>query len=149
MQKKKVSVKFTDPKGNNVNFHIEGSLDLPTLVSYLSNLDCFSGESKIPYDLEVDRINQPNVALEQGSSKLFINNHKQSLSSEIMLIMDSLDAGWFTSKDVQRVYEQRFNKYISLSKVSTYLSRFYDRGVLSRLKNGKSFRYKTELKETI
>jgi len=39
---------------------------------------------------------------------------------------------WFSSKDLQSVYEQEFKEPIRLSTISTYLSRMADRGILDR-----------------
>ena len=47
---------------------------------------------------------------------------------------------WFSSKDVQSVYEEELKEPISLSTVSTYLSRMADRGVL--IKSGTSNRHR-------
>jgi CRISPR/Cas system-associated endonuclease Cas1 len=41
-------------------------------------------------------------------------------------------AVWFSSKEVQAVYENQLRKPINLSTVSTYLSRMVDRGFLMR-----------------
>jgi len=49
---------------------------------------------------------------------------------------------WFSSKDVQSVYEQEFKEPIPLSTVSTYLSRMADRGVLAKSGASNSRRYK-------
>jgi hypothetical protein len=52
---------------------------------------------------------------------------------KVHLIIDkSFPIVWFSSKDVQSAYEQEFNEPISLSTVSTYLSRMADRGVLAK-----------------
>ena len=37
---------------------------------------------------------------------------------------------WFSSREVQLAYEREFKESISLSTVSTYLSRMVDRGIL-------------------
>jgi len=39
---------------------------------------------------------------------------------------------WFSSKDLQSVYEQEFKESIRLSTIATYLSRMADRGILDR-----------------
>jgi hypothetical protein len=39
---------------------------------------------------------------------------------------------WFSSKEVQTIYENQLRKPINLSTVSTYLSRMVDRGFLMR-----------------
>ncbi len=49
---------------------------------------------------------------------------------------------WFTSKDIRSVYEQEFNQPISLSTISTYLSRMTDRGILAASQMSKRRRYR-------
>ena len=55
-----------------------------------------------------------------------------------LLVEKSFPIGWFSSRDVQSTYEEEFKEPISLSTVSTYLSRMADRGIL--IKNGTSNR---------
>jgi DNA-binding transcriptional ArsR family regulator len=56
---------------------------------------------------------------------------------------------WFSSGDAQLVYEQEFKEPISLSTVSTYLSRMTDRGVLakSRMSNQRRYRILTRISQ--
>lgn len=49
---------------------------------------------------------------------------------------------WFSSKEVQAVYEREFGEPISLSTVATYLSRMANRGVLVRAGAYNCLRYK-------
>lgn len=57
---------------------------------------------------------------------------------------------WFSSKDAQLVYEQEFKEPISLSTVSTYLSRMADRGVLvkSGTSNHRRYRALTKMSQS-
>ncbi len=50
--------------------------------------------------------------------------------------------GWFSSKELQSAYEKQFNEPISLSTISTYLSRLADRGFFIKkvVSNRISFR---------
>ena len=50
---------------------------------------------------------------------------------------------WFSSRDIQSVYEQELKEPISLSTVSTYLSRMASRGILLRTGESNNLRYKT------
>lgn len=52
---------------------------------------------------------------------------------------------WFSSKDVQSVYEQEYKEPIALSMVSTYLTRMAQRGILMKtgLSNSKRYRLVT------
>ena len=58
-----------------------------------------------------------------------------------MFIKYDLDAEWFTSRDVKRAYEQKFDT-IPLSTVSTYLARMFQGGVLERVGNRNERRYR-------
>ncbi len=49
---------------------------------------------------------------------------------------------WFSSKDVQAVYEQELKEPIGLSTVATYLARLAERGVLTRNHASTSVRYR-------
>jgi DNA-binding transcriptional ArsR family regulator len=55
-----------------------------------------------------------------------------------LVVEKSFPIGWFSSRDIQFAYEEEFKEPISLSTVSTYLSRMVDRGIL--VKNGTSNR---------
>ncbi|TRO51895.1 hypothetical protein E2P63_04445 [Candidatus Bathyarchaeota archaeon] len=67
---------------------------------------------------------------------------KQSISEmpkieRVHLVVKKIfPVGWFTSKELQLAYEKQFNKPISLSTCSTYLSRLTDRGFF--IKKGAS-----------
>jgi|ERR1035437_8943907 hypothetical protein len=50
---------------------------------------------------------------------------------------------WFSSKDIQSVYEQELKEPVSLSTVSTYLSRMAVKGMLLRTGGSNSLKYKT------
>jgi hypothetical protein len=50
--------------------------------------------------------------------------------------------GWFSSTDIQTVYEEQFNEPIRLSTVSTYLSRLAERGNLTKSGASNQRRYK-------
>ena len=54
---------------------------------------------------------------------------------------------WFSSKDVQSIYEQEFKEPISLSTISTYLSRMANRGILVKggARNRRRYRIITEI----
>jgi len=53
---------------------------------------------------------------------------------------------WFTSRDVQVAYEQKFKQPINLSTVSTYLSRMADRRILAKSGTSNRRRYRVETK---
>ncbi|MCW4010831.1 MAG: hypothetical protein NWF05_09465 [Candidatus Bathyarchaeota archaeon] len=49
---------------------------------------------------------------------------------------------WFTSKDIQSFYEQELKEPITLSTVSTYLSRMTSKGFLIRNGGANNLKYK-------
>jgi len=49
---------------------------------------------------------------------------------------------WFSSKDVQTVYEQELKEPVNLSTVSTYLTRMAERGILMKTGLSHSKRYR-------
>ena len=66
---------------------------------------------------------------------------------KVRLIIDKdFPIVWFSSRDVQSVYEQEFKEPISLSTVSTYLSRMADRGVLAKSGMSNRWRYRAMTK---
>jgi len=58
------------------------------------------------------------------------------------VIQKSFPLVWFSSKEIQSVYEQELKEPISLSTVSTYLSRMARKGTLLRAGGPNSLKYK-------
>ncbi len=52
---------------------------------------------------------------------------------------------WFSSKDIQSIYEQELKEPVGLSTVSTYLSRMATKGMLLRTGGPNNLKYKTAL----
>jgi hypothetical protein len=50
---------------------------------------------------------------------------------------------WFSSKDIQSIYEQELKEPVSLSTISTYLSRMATKGILLRTGGPNNLKYKT------
>ncbi len=59
-----------------------------------------------------------------------------------LVVEKSFPIGWFSSRDIQSTYEQEFKEPISLSTVSTYLSRMADRGILTKNRTSNRRRYR-------
>jgi hypothetical protein len=60
-----------------------------------------------------------------------------------VVIQKSFPLIWFSSKDIQSVYEQEVKEPIGLSTVSTYLSRMAGKGMLLRAGGPNNLKYKT------
>jgi hypothetical protein len=62
-----------------------------------------------------------------------------------IVIQKSFPLIWFSSKDIQFVYEQELKEPVSLSTVSTYLSRMAGTGMLLRTGGSNHIKYKAAL----
>ena len=60
-----------------------------------------------------------------------------------VVIQKSFPLIWFSSKDIQSVYEQDLKEPIGLSTVSTYLSRMTSKGMLLRTGGPNNLKYRT------
>ena len=79
------------------------------------------------------------------SSNPEFSSQTQSLSKfdKVKLVVEKhLPIVWFATKDVWAIYEQEFKEAISLSTISTYLSRMVNRGLLLENETSNRKRYK-------
>jgi hypothetical protein len=60
-----------------------------------------------------------------------------------MVIQKNFPLIWFSSKDIQSIYEQELKEPVGLSTVSTYLSRMSTKGMLLRTGGPNSLKYKS------
>jgi len=58
------------------------------------------------------------------------------------VVKENFPVVWFSSRDVQSVFEQKLGEPIGLSTVSTYLSRMADRGILAKDEMSQRRRYR-------
>jgi hypothetical protein len=132
MPAKKMRVELFDSEGNKYTVSFEGqitrekALRLLDMVELLGGVSAGEGnpESAIPA-----AANQPN-----------------KYSKVRMIIQKHFPLVWFSSRDVQLVYEQELKEPISLSTVATYLYRMASKGFLA--KAGASNRLKYRLMPT-
>jgi len=68
-----------------------------------------------------------------------------------LVVEKSFPIGWFSSRDIQSAYEEEFKEPISLSTVSTYLSRMADREILANngTSNRRRYRIMTEVSKAM
>jgi hypothetical protein len=72
--------------------------------------------------------------------------HSRSLSrfEKVQLVIQkNFPLIWFSSKDIQSVYEQELKEPVTLSTISTYLSRMATKGILMRTGASNNIKYKT------
>ena len=78
--------------------------------------------------------------IEEGPEALNLD----STGSKIWNIVDMhFPVGKFTSSTILEKYEDEFNEPVKLSIISTYLSRFANKGRIERSKTGRAWTYQT------
>lgn len=65
----------------------------------------------------------------------------------LLIVKKNFPIIWFSAREVQRVYEKETGEPISLSAVSTYLSRLAEKGILVKMKNGSRTSFRLMSKE--
>lgn len=124
MPAKKMRIEVYDSEGNKYTISLEGNISREKAVKILDLIELLGG---IP----------PNNPVS------FNSPHKLSKIERIKAVIErNFPLVWFSSREVQRVYEEEFKEPISLSTVSTYLSRLADRGFLMVTSNSRVKRYR-------
>lgn len=125
MPVKKMRVEVFDSSGNRYTVTFEGNVTRDKALRLLDLVELLGGMPSV------------NPNLNEVTSEYSKFEKLRSLLEKHFPIV------WFTSKDAQVVYEQEFKEPISLSTVSTYLSRMSDRGVLAKSGTSNRRRYRT------
>jgi hypothetical protein len=128
MPARKMRVELFDNEGNRYTVTFEGQMTRDKAVKLLDMVELLSGV--------------PGVDANQAA-------HSHPTSAELtkfekvrFLMRKHFPVAWFSSKEVQLVYEQEFKEPISLSTVSTYLARLTFKGFLLKAGSSNNFKYK-------
>jgi hypothetical protein len=84
----------------------------------------------------------PGEGLTPNLGNTLTGNTQSRFEKVRMVIQKSFPLIWFSSRDVQSVYEQELKEPVSLSTVSTYLSRMTGKGLLLRVGENNTMKYK-------
>ena len=124
MPARKMRVEVYDDTGNRYTITFEGDVTRDKAIRLLDLVELLGG---IP-----------------GSNPEWSrHNPRLSKFDRVRLIIEKhFPVVWFSSKDVQSVYEKEFKEPISLSTVSTYLSRMANRQVLAKDKTPSGLHYR-------
>ena len=128
MPARKMRVELFDSEGNRYTIAFEGQITRDKAVRLLDLVELLGG---MPGETPV------------ASS---VNNQAATNSSRFekvrSVVQKSFPLVWFSSKDIQSVYEQELKEPVSLSTVSTYLSRMASKGYLLRNGGSSNLKYK-------
>lgn len=132
MPVKKMRVEVFDGGGNRYTITFEGNVTRKKVLQLLDLIELLGGMPSV------------NPNLEKSTSAYSKFDKLRSMLEKHFPIV------WFSSRDAQLVYEQEFKEPISLSTVSTYLSRMAHRGVLSKsgTSNRRSYRAMTKISQS-
>jgi len=119
---KRVKIELRDEEGIKYTVALEGKLSRDKVMKVIDLIDMMN----VPIDDEVETKPDENTFF----GKLF------------NLIETTFPAGEFSSSDVAREFEEKYNQPVKLATVSTYLSRLADRNHLRREKFGNSWVYR-------
>ena len=119
---KRVKIELQDEEGTKYTLALEGKLSRDKVMKVM------------------DLIEMINLPIDDGSdTKPDENTFFGKLFS---LVEKTFPASEFSSSDVAREFEERYNQPVRLATVSTYLSRLADRNHLRREKFGNSWVYR-------
>jgi hypothetical protein len=124
----KMRVEIFDNNGNRYTLTVEGQITRDKALQLYDVMGLLGG---MPTETSVNSSN--NVF--QTELSRFEKVH--------MVIQKSFSLIWFTSKEIQAIYEQELKEPIGLSTVSTYLTRMTKKSLLIRVGTGNNVKYKT------
>jgi len=128
--KKKFRIELEDAEGSKYNLSLEGNISKEKVMKIVEFMDLLDMES--PTKSEVPNHSAP-----------------ASVGDRIWALVEGkFPYGGFTSTDILELYEDQYNEPIKLSIVSTYLSRYSERGRLVRNRQGKEWVYKNTRQQT-
>jgi len=129
MPARKMRVELFDSDGNRYTIAFEGQVTRDKALRLLDLVELLGGAPG----------EGPTV-----STGPAMTNHALSRFEKVQLVIQkNFPLIWFSSKDVQSIYEQELKEPVSLSTVSTYLSRMAVKGMLMRTGGSNSLKYKT------
>jgi len=129
MPARKMRVELFDSEGNRYTIAFEGQITRDKAVRLLDLVELLGG---MPGET-------PTSSSGNNSRNLSDSSRFEKVRS---VIQKSFPLVWFSSKDIQSVYEQDFKEPVSLSTVSTYLSRMASKGFLLRNGSSNNLKYK-------
>lgn len=123
--KRKFKIELEDAEGSKYNLSLEGNVSKEKIMKIVEFMDLLNIESNGNGEGET------------------LTKAPASVGDRIWSLVETkFPYGGFTSTDILELYEDQYNEPIKLSIISTYLSRYSDRGRLARNRQGKEWVYK-------
>jgi hypothetical protein len=128
MPARKMRVELFDSEGNRYTIAFEGQITRDKAVRLLDLVELLGG--------------MPGEGANPGISGTVAGKSSSRFEKVRSVIQKSFPLIWFSSREVQSVYEQELKEPVSLSTISTYLARMTNRGLLLRAGDGNNLKYK-------
>ena len=128
MPARKMRVELFDSEGNRYTIAFEGQVTRDKALRLLDLVELLGG--------------MPSEGATSTPGSVLSSNKLSRFEKVRLIIQKNFPLVWFSSKDVQSMYEQELKEPVSLSTVSTYLSRMTNRGLLLRAGEGSKLKYK-------
>jgi hypothetical protein len=128
MPAKKMRVELFDSEGNKYTVAFEGQITRDKAVRLLDLVELLGG--------------MPNEAANRSTGNAMAGVISSRFEKLRLVVLKSFPLIWFSSRDVQVVYEQELKEPLSLSTASTYLTRLASKGWLLRAGDNNSLKYK-------
>lgn len=127
MPARKVRVDIFDTEGNRYSISFEGQVTRDKALRLLDLVELLGG---------MPGSNSP------GGDSAVIGNELSKYDKVRVIVQRHFPVVWFSSREVQSVYEQELKEPIGLSTVATYLSRMAAKGVVLKTGPSNNLRYK-------
>jgi len=128
MPARKMRVELFDSEGNRYTLSFEGQITRDKALRLLDLVELLGG--------------MPGEGPALGTGSSLAGNNLSRFEKVHLVIQKSFPLIWFSSKEVQSVYEQDLKEPIGLSTVSTYLARLTSKGVLLRTEGSTNLKYR-------
>jgi hypothetical protein len=128
MPAKKMRVELFDGEGNRYTVAFEGQITRDKALRLLDLVELLGG--------------MPNETGSSNHAHTFPSATSSRFEKVRSLIQKGFPLVWFSSRDIQSIYEQEFKEPVSLSTISTYLARMTNKGWITRAGKSNSLKYK-------
>jgi hypothetical protein len=136
--KKKIKIEMEDEEGGKYNLSLEGSISKTKILRLYEFMSMMDGKTK-----KYDENSRRETDYYSSSSERLDENRPVSVGEKIWsVVANKFSSNSFTSSDIQEMFEAEYVEPIQLSIISTYLSRYSEKGKLTRIKKGKEWVYR-------
>ncbi len=129
MPARKMRIELFDSDGNRYTIAFEGQVTRDKALRLLDLVELLGSA--------------PGEGLTTNAGNTLPNKVLSRFEKVQVVIHKNFPLIWFSSKDIQSIYEQELKEPVSLSTVSTYLSRMAVKGMLLRTGGQNNLKYKT------